>query len=222
MENKTDLNTILEPALATVQVPKPKIKFPVMNLILSLLTLLFLVSAVILYYQNLKFKNILAGFTSQPIRLSIQPSPTPSAVAATSQRIWDINSGNAKSSSNIYLFAIWKGMGTSNGGNTIFFEVDIQNRSKDFIKISPNDFSLLDENGEKVGDVVINGGENPFIPDMGKMDSIDSQWQILGDVTFTNIPDKLQNGTLKFQPQVSGAKPIEFPMSFMVPVTGGQ
>lgn len=73
MEDQTVQNPIPEPSLTPVQVSEPKTKFPVMYLVLSLLILVLLASTVILYYQNMKLKNMLASYQTQPTAL---PTPT--------------------------------------------------------------------------------------------------------------------------------------------------
>lgn len=73
MENQAVTNPIPEPITPPVQLPKPKAKFPIMYLVLSLLSLLFLASTAFLYYQNIQLKSILATYQTS------NASPTPTA-----------------------------------------------------------------------------------------------------------------------------------------------
>lgn len=80
MENQTVPNPTPEPVVSQVPVVEPKRKFPVMYLVLLLLSLGLLASTAFLYYQNQQLKTILASYQTQtvatPTPSSQSPSPT--------------------------------------------------------------------------------------------------------------------------------------------------
>jgi hypothetical protein len=159
--------------------------------------------------------------TTQISQPTTQPNPNCTGTAKISH-LWDKNS--ERSSANIYLFALLKGWGSN---KNVYFEVAIQNRSLNGLNISPSDFSLLDESGNKLGEAIINRSESPFIPDKGY---IDPQRQIIGHITIANVPDfpntndpnpEKTNFILRFQPQIEGVVPIDYPIKLEFPPSGG-
>lgn len=143
MENQAIQNPSPEPTLTPVQISKPKTKFPVMSLVLSLFIIVLLVSTVFLYYQNMQLKNMLASYQNPA-----SPTPTTNPTAD-----WETYS-NALMNFSINYPTGWRkiegtnsaGFGPQEIGEDALLSVQFYNKSE------KTTAQIKDENGKQFPD----------------------------------------------------------------------
>lgn len=152
-----------------------------------------------------------------PIPLA-SPSPTPKTFSkAETETIWDTTTSATKKSGDLSVTT----RKSEFGPGYFSIEINIENLSKDYknVEVGANDFTLLDGTGKSAGQPT-NGYVDKYIP--LEKTNLYSGDQLVGNVVFTNIPDNLgtQTITLRYLPEIDGAKAIEMTASVPLPVSG--
>ncbi len=172
-----------------------------------LIIILIVIVAVGGYFFYKNNASTYLNISNSPIPTQTSNTPSKSPVSkATPEGIWDPQGFASKTLDGITLFAKWSGF-----GDHIVIVVNIENRSdkKVYFYISAKDFILLDDKGNKIG-TIVDGRENSFIS-VERMQFFSGQ-RLWGNISFVDVPDSFEKGTLRFQPEIDGAQPIDVPV----------